>query len=160
MLREQNEMTQTDLGILLETSQAAISRIENINYSARNVRTLKKLARAFKVRLRISFETYGSLIDDVRRFNPATLGRAPRDKDPIIYGIDETRVRPEPKAANPGPLTTLGGIYWPVPKIASTATYSTGSVNQDDRGRPKATEQANGIDQNAELPYLKVANGR
>lgn len=86
VLREQSQMTQAELAALLGTSQTVISRVENINYSAWNIGTLKKLARAFKVRLHVSFETYGALIDDVQRFSRKSLERAPRDKDPVLYG--------------------------------------------------------------------------
>jgi transcriptional regulator with XRE-family HTH domain len=85
VLREDSKMSQKQLGEAIGTTQTAISRIENVNYSARSISTLKKLARAFKVRLHVSFETYGSLIGDVERFNRQRLGRAPRDKDPVLH---------------------------------------------------------------------------
>jgi transcriptional regulator with XRE-family HTH domain len=84
VLREQNKWTQADLALKIGTTQTAISRIENVNYSAWNISTLKKLARAFRVRLKVSFETYGSLIHDMEVFSGANLQRAPRDKDPEL----------------------------------------------------------------------------
>jgi transcriptional regulator with XRE-family HTH domain len=81
VLREQREMTQKDLADALQTTQTVISRVENVNYSAWNIGTLKKLARAFKVRLHVSFETYGSLVGDVEQFQRERLQRAPRDRD-------------------------------------------------------------------------------
>jgi transcriptional regulator with XRE-family HTH domain len=80
-LREENDWTQSDLAKEIGTTQTAISRIENINYSAWNVKTLKKLARAFRLRLKVSFETYGSLIHDLGSFNRESLKRVPREKD-------------------------------------------------------------------------------
>ncbi len=81
VLREQNNWTQAQLAERLETTQTAISRIESVNYSAWNISTLKKLARAFRVRLKVSFETYGSLIDEVADFNRESLCRVPRERD-------------------------------------------------------------------------------
>jgi transcriptional regulator with XRE-family HTH domain len=85
VLREQNELTQTELAALLGTTQTVISRAENVNYSSWNIRTLKKIARALKVRLKVSFETYGSLIDEAQRFSRESLQRVPRDKDPALW---------------------------------------------------------------------------
>jgi transcriptional regulator with XRE-family HTH domain len=82
VIREQREMTQADLANKIGTTQAGISRIENINYSSWSIRTLTKLARAFSVRLRVSFEPYGTLPDEVVRFDRESLERVTREEDP------------------------------------------------------------------------------
>lgn len=82
VIREQRRMKQSDLAREVGTTQTAISRIENVNYSSWNIKTLKKLARAFRVRLMVSFETYGTLVDEVGRFNRESLQRTEREKDP------------------------------------------------------------------------------
>lgn len=82
VIREQRQMKQADLAREVGTTQTAISRIENVNYSSWNIKTLKKLARAFRVRLMVSFETYGTLPDEVGRFTQDALQRAEREKDP------------------------------------------------------------------------------
>jgi transcriptional regulator with XRE-family HTH domain len=82
VIREQRNMKQADLAREVGTTQTAISRIENVNYSSWNINTLKKLARAFRVRLMVSFETYGTLPDEVGRFTRDALQRAEREKDP------------------------------------------------------------------------------
>lgn len=84
VLREQAGLSQDALAKLIGTRQGVISRIENVNYSKWSVITLKKLARAFRVRLRVSFETYGSLLAEVDAFSRTALERAPREKDPIL----------------------------------------------------------------------------
>lgn len=84
VLREQNEWTQAQLAEQLNTQQTVISRIENANYSAWNISTLRRLARAFRVRLKVSFESYGSLIHDMESFSRESLRRPPREKDPEL----------------------------------------------------------------------------
>ena len=82
VVREQRGMTQAELAKQIGTTQAGVSRLENINYSSWNIRTLIKLARAFDVRLKVSFEPYGTLPDEVVRFNRESLERVRRAEDP------------------------------------------------------------------------------
>jgi transcriptional regulator with XRE-family HTH domain len=91
VIREQRQMKQADLARAVGTTQTAISRIENVNYSSWNINTLKKLARAFRVRLKVSFETYGSLPDEVGKFSRESLKRAEREKDPGLLERKEPR---------------------------------------------------------------------
>jgi transcriptional regulator with XRE-family HTH domain len=92
-------MKQADLAREVGTTQTAISRIENVNYSSWNITTLKKLARAFRVRLMVSFETYGTLPDEVGKFNQESLQRAEREKDPGLLK------RKEPQHENSDDIT-------------------------------------------------------
>jgi transcriptional regulator with XRE-family HTH domain len=94
VIREQREMTQTDLADALGTTQTAISRLENVNYSGRSISTLKAVARALDCRLKVSFETYGSLIDEADKMSAESLLR-PRFKDEC--------------AARTGALSAIGG---------------------------------------------------
>jgi t-SNARE complex subunit (syntaxin) len=57
------------------TKQAGISRLENVNYDAWKVETLARIASAFDVWLRISFEEFDSLTDEIDRYGRATLER-------------------------------------------------------------------------------------
>jgi len=84
VIREQRKMTQADLGREIGTTQTGISRYEDVNYSSWSLRTLQKLAHAFDVRLRVSFEPYGTLPDEVVRFDRARLQRVERAKDPAL----------------------------------------------------------------------------
>ncbi len=99
VLREQREMTQAQLAEKLGTKQTVISRIESANYSAWNIGTLKRLARAFNVRLHVSFETYGSLIGDFEKFSRESLERAERDKDPVLYPLPAVASEPKESVA-------------------------------------------------------------
>ena len=94
VIREQRGMTQAELGSHIGTTQAGVSRYEDVNYSSWSLRTLMKIARAFDVRLKVSFEPFGTLPEEVVRFDRQSLQRAKRDKDPGL-------------ATAPPPLATL-----------------------------------------------------
>jgi len=88
ILREQRGMTQAALAVAIGTTQTGISRFENVIYSSWSIRTLIKLARAFDVRLKVSFETFGSLPDEVIHFQRENLERVEREKDPYLSEDD------------------------------------------------------------------------
>jgi transcriptional regulator with XRE-family HTH domain len=94
IIREQRDLTQAALAEKIGTKQAGISRLENINYSSWRVDTLLRLARAFDVRLRISFEEFGTLLDEVDHFGRASLQRAAFDDDPKFRVTDEATIQP------------------------------------------------------------------
>lgn len=78
------EMSQQDLADKVGTKQSGISRLENVNYSAWKVETLQKLARAFGLRLRITFEEFGTLIPEIENFRKETLQRRRFQDDPTF----------------------------------------------------------------------------
>lgn len=81
ILREQRGKKQAELASLAGTKQAGFSRFENINHSTWKTDTLWKIARALGVRLNISFETFGTLIDEKERFSRQFLQRPPFEDD-------------------------------------------------------------------------------
>ncbi len=64
VVREQRQLTQQQLADEIGTKQTAISRLENVNNTSCNLRFLQKAAFALGCRLRVSLETYGSLVGD------------------------------------------------------------------------------------------------
>lgn len=78
VLREQRELTQQQLAELAGMSQPRLSKLEDVNYGSWNIKTLAKLARAFDVTLKVSFETFGSRIGDIVNFNRRALQRKSR----------------------------------------------------------------------------------
>lgn len=90
VLREQRQMTQQELAEKIGSTQTVISRIERVDYSSWSLKTLKKLAAAFRVRLRVSFETYGTLIGEIDSFGRGSLKRPAHEDDPLLAdSIDE-----------------------------------------------------------------------
>ncbi len=85
VLREQRGLSQQELAELIGTKQPGISRLENINHSSWKTETLKKVANALGVRLKISFETYGDLLNEASTFGRRSLQRPEFEQDPAIY---------------------------------------------------------------------------
>ncbi|MGB6690630.1 MAG: helix-turn-helix domain-containing protein [Terracidiphilus sp.] len=81
VIREQRQMTQAQLGELIGTTQAGVSRYENVNYSSWSIKSLIRMAHAFDVRLKVSFEPYGTLPEEVIKFNRESLERVKREAD-------------------------------------------------------------------------------
>jgi len=97
VIREQRGMTQSELGSCIGTTQAGVSRYEDVNYSSWSLRTLMKIARAFDVRLRVSFEPYGTLPGEVIRFDRARLETAERKRPWNYWRPRERRGRRRPR---------------------------------------------------------------
>ena len=89
-IREKRGLKQSELAELIGTQQPGIARLENVNYSNWKTETLKKVARALGVRLKISFETFGSLLDEDATFDRGSLERPTFKDDPAFK---ETELR-------------------------------------------------------------------
>jgi transcriptional regulator with XRE-family HTH domain len=84
VLRDERGMKQGELAEAIGTKQSGISRLENVNYSNWKTETLRKVARAFGLRLRISFETFGSLLSEDADFSRESLKRPKFEDDPVF----------------------------------------------------------------------------
>jgi len=87
-LREQRNKKQVDVGAAIGTKQSGYSRFEDVNHSVWKTDTLWKIAKALDVRLNISFETFGSLIDEKERFNRESLQRPDFKNDPAFNAVE------------------------------------------------------------------------
>jgi transcriptional regulator with XRE-family HTH domain len=118
-LREDRELSQQELADLIGTKQSGISRLEKADYSTWKIETLRKLARAFGVRLRINFDEFGTLPPDLRGFTKKKLCPRSFEDDPVFKDHVEDRVSEgkRHKAAN---------------MFASTATNPTASIHYSD----------------------------
>jgi transcriptional regulator with XRE-family HTH domain len=83
-LREQRDLSQDELANLVGTKQSGISRLERSDYSTWKVETLRKLAKAFGVRLRVRFEEFGTLVDEITGFNDKNLLPRKFEDDPAF----------------------------------------------------------------------------
>jgi transcriptional regulator with XRE-family HTH domain len=84
VLRDERGLTQSALAKATGTQQPGIARLENVNYSKWKTETLKKIARALGVRLKITFETFGTLLEEDASFSRQSLQRPKFDKDPAF----------------------------------------------------------------------------
>ena|ERR1017187_1167876 len=121
-LREQRGLSQSKLGELIGTKQPGVSRLENVNHSTWKSETLKRIARALGVRLKITFETFGTLLDEDRTFSREYLERPSFADDPVFSGaMDEEK------------LATRGLEF-----AMSKLLVQTGAINvksEDEQGR-------------------------
>jgi transcriptional regulator with XRE-family HTH domain len=83
-LRQQRGLTQAELATAAGTTQATISIFER-EYGRWSVETLWRLARALDVRVAISFETFGTLVEAVSADDD--LRRPTFEDDPLIAGL-------------------------------------------------------------------------
>jgi len=94
VLREQRKWGQNDLAEKVGMKQPRISVMENVNYSSWSINTLRKLAKAFNLTLRVSFESFGSRVNDIAQFSRETLMRSSFEDDPVFAEKEEEAVLP------------------------------------------------------------------
>ncbi len=88
VIREQREnMTQAQLAEKSDMRQSRISTLENVDYSAWSISTLRRLARALGVRLSFKFESWGELLSEVESFSREALQCPDFEHDPAFAGV-------------------------------------------------------------------------
>ena len=111
VLREQRGLTQGELAELTSMKQERISVLENVDYGTWNVKTLRRLAEAFDVVLKVSFETFSQAIEGVDSFSREALQRTTRVEDLIASVVNApTAINfpDEPKSANASRFASHG----------------------------------------------------
>jgi len=101
VIREQTPLTQAELAERAGMKQSRISTLENVNYSAWSISTLRRLARALGVRLSFKFESWGEMLPEVESFSRESLQRPPFEKDPAFQPQNSEKDQFEKKAATP-----------------------------------------------------------
>ncbi len=84
VLREERSWTQAKLADEAKMNQSRISELEDVNFDSWTIRTLRKLCRAFDLRLKISFEDFGTMLTDFRNLDRQSLSRHSFAKDPAF----------------------------------------------------------------------------
>ncbi len=98
VLREQRNWTQKELADKVGMEQPRISVMENVNYSSWSINTLRKLARAFNLTLRLSFESFGDRVKEIEKFSRKALERVSFDDDPEFIEEEEIDISTMPTA--------------------------------------------------------------
>jgi transcriptional regulator with XRE-family HTH domain len=100
-VRAQRGLTQKKLGELIGTQQPGVARMERDDYGKWKLETLERAAAALDCRLKVSLETYGSLIEEIVAFtSPEYLQRPDFAHDPFV----ERRYAEWSKLDAPGPV--------------------------------------------------------
>ena len=84
VLREQRGWNQKELADRAGMMQPRISVMENVNYSSWSIKVLRKIAEAFDLTLRVSFEEFGTRTDDIEKFGIERLERRSFEDDPYF----------------------------------------------------------------------------
>jgi len=115
VLREERQWTQEQLATEAKMNQSRVSEMEDVNFNSWTIRTLRKFTRAFDLRLKISFEEFGTLLDDFPKLNRGALSRHSFKDDPAFKEPAAKEAEPEEalveaveKAVVLPPVTGLG----------------------------------------------------
>ena len=80
-LREQRGWTQKQLAQYADMKQERICALEDVDYDAWTIKVLRRLAKAFDLTVKVSFEKFSSGILDASKISPETLKRTSRTED-------------------------------------------------------------------------------
>jgi transcriptional regulator with XRE-family HTH domain len=129
-IRESQGMSQAELAGKIGSRQAGISRIESANYDGWSIALLRRLAEAFDLRLRVSFEEFGTLWKEVDNFNRESLERRDFDHDPEFK--ESTAMAQATTSLRSNVLPIDSPIQWRGPAAAN----SQSDVRQDQERIP------------------------
>lgn len=114
-LREQRGLSQEALAQLAGMKQERISTLENVEYDAWTIKTLRKLAEAFDVHLKVAFVPFSEGIMDAVNLRRERLEVVSREEDLAQFrGLRKVHSNGEWKAINGNHLS----IVRPLPAAA------------------------------------------
>lgn len=87
VIREQRGLSETELVQKLGTNPICVAELEDVNHASWDIRALKTIAAVLDVRLNVSFETFGSLLDEDDSFSREWLERPDFEHDPVFEDI-------------------------------------------------------------------------
>jgi transcriptional regulator with XRE-family HTH domain len=130
-IREQRGFTQTKLAELADMKQSRISALEDVNYSAWSISTLRRIARALGVRLVFRFESWGSLLAEVASFNRTGLEKPAFEDDPAFK--EAPLVEHVQTAVGAGRTINAQTMFMDTPKYADEKTLACDTVSMSSR---------------------------
>jgi transcriptional regulator with XRE-family HTH domain len=84
LIRKRRDLSQAQLGELIESNQGRVSIYEDKEYGRWNIETLRRIAMRLGCWLKVSIESYGALLDEAERFSAAGLLRLAFEDDPGV----------------------------------------------------------------------------
>jgi transcriptional regulator with XRE-family HTH domain len=124
-LREQRDYTQEEAAALMGIKQPGYRRFEDVNHGVWKTDSLWNIARAYGVRLDISFATFGSLLDEKERFNKEAL-KVPAFEEDAAFKEGASK-EPEPEATFAQAGTERGSAT----SAGSLQRFATAKVGDD-----------------------------
>jgi transcriptional regulator with XRE-family HTH domain len=134
-LREQRGWTQSELAEKAGMKQERISALEDVNYAAWTLNVLRRLAKAFDLRIDLNFADFGSFLNEFTDFNRNSLERK-SFKDDIAFKSKETQNNASAKIQNtinkakPYKFGLIQGKDEPKPQQSLFRPQSIGNAKQ------------------------------
>jgi transcriptional regulator with XRE-family HTH domain len=122
-IRQQREMTQAQVAELMDIKQPGYARFEDVNHSVWKTDTLWDIARALDVRVNVSFESFGSLIDEKEHFDKEHLERPSFADDPAFHD------KPQKNYATDSDLAAIHRYAEETERMAKAAGIEIGAWN-------------------------------
>jgi transcriptional regulator with XRE-family HTH domain len=140
VLREQRDWGQKDIADKVGMKQPRISVMENVNYSSWSINTLRKLAMAFDLTLRVSFESFGSRVKEIEQFNRKALERFSFKDDPVFAEAEAVEVEVKvtaatkalPDAQERESLEVRKPLLWVIPSLSAGTSQGKGKPQGED----------------------------
>lgn len=110
-LRKQRGWSQAQLAELLNTKQSRVSAMENEEYGAFSIASLKDLARVFDVYLNVRFTSFADLLSQVDRTSMDELSVQRYSEDPGVIRSETFSV--SATAAQKVTQDTRRAVTWP-----------------------------------------------
>ena len=129
-LRQQRGWSQTKLAELAGKHQSQISEMESIDFSSWKISTLMKLAEAFDLALTVSFESFGTFLDEAASLGRDALERPSFADDPAFRGKAKKRVVLESGSSAQSSFETAQAL--PAPLEFRKRPNQIGSVSTSD----------------------------
>ena len=107
-MRENQELTQKELGELAGIAQTWVSKLEDPNYGKVTISTLLKLASAFDVGLQIDFVPFSRILDDSVRLSANSFVVPEFERDPGFS--DDQNILAGTSNVSPAPEGTMGTV--------------------------------------------------
>lgn len=119
VLREQRGWSQEELAANAGMKQERISLLENVDYSAWTLKTLRQLAEAFDVAVHVSFEDFSAAIIDVINLRREKLGVAPREESLDSFATKKLKTNID---GDWGAYKSLGPVLvYPMPMVVDAS---------------------------------------
>jgi transcriptional regulator with XRE-family HTH domain len=112
VIREQRGLTQKQLADAAGMKQSRISAMEDEDYGSWSVNTLRRLAYALGVRLKVEFVEWGDLLFDVEHSGRQNLQRRSFEEDPLFTAA------PEVTSTTTAPRDFVFAVSVPTPRNA------------------------------------------